>query len=113
MPSKSSDVLNVRFFANHTQDNARAVGGRISVESDALGFTPNALDIRLGGRAVRIEKREIAEITVEPRNPSLQELFTGGLRERLKVVRNDGRAELFVVDRLPSVVAALQKWRNE
>jgi hypothetical protein len=103
----------MKYLANHTQDKSRAVGGSISVESDALCFTPNSIDIRFGGRAIKIQKDEIDIITVEPREISLKEIFSGGIRERMKIVRKDGATDLFVVNNLHSVISDLRKWQNE
>jgi len=103
----------MKYPANHTQNQWRAVGGSISVESEALCFTPNFVDIRFGGRIVKIQKDEIVSITVEPRKVSFNEMFSGGLRDRMKIARKDGEVDLFVVNRLHSVIGDLQKWQNQ
>lgn len=95
------------WFANHTQCHWRAVGGRLFLTESRLLFYPNSIDARLGGQLCDIALDQITAIREEPSNLSLRELFSGGLRTRLRIEAIGGRVELFVVQHLADVIRSL------
>jgi hypothetical protein len=89
-----------RWVAHHAANRSqgkRAVGGGLHFTTHRALFCPNAIDARLGGEAWSCALAEITGAGVEPARYSLLELFSGGLRERLRLDLRDGREELFVV----------------
>lgn len=73
-----------------------------------LRFRPNAFDKVLGGESADIPLEQITRLGIEPGRASLKELFSGGLRSRLRVELGDGSVELFVVGRPAKAVEILQ-----
>ncbi|MFT4628809.1 MAG: hypothetical protein ACI8PZ_007505 [Myxococcota bacterium] len=94
-------------LANRTQGR-RAVGGSLDVADGHLWFRPNAFEAMLGGEAADIALDRIAGVGVEPARWSPLELFSGGLRSRVRVELADGSRELFVVGKPDDVVQLLQ-----
>ncbi|WP_436931503.1 hypothetical protein [Halosimplex halobium] len=92
--------------ANYTQSEDRAVGGVLTITSDAIEFAPNKVDELTGGTEVRIPVEEIESVGVEEKfsNGLTDALRGGGLRDRLRIERTDGRQELFVVSDLDGVI---------
>lgn len=89
-----------RWVAHHPANRAqgkRAVGGGLHFTTHHVFFRPNFVDAHLGGEAWSAPLTELAGAGVEPARYALTELFSGGLRERLRVDLRDGRSELFVV----------------
>src|SRR5665647_1413536 len=70
--------------ANRAQGK-RAVGGRLHVTTQRLLFLPNVIDARLGGKPWSCALAEVGNVCVEPGRFALTELFSGGLRDRLRI----------------------------
>ncbi len=96
-------------FANRTQGGYRAVGGKLFLTNQRLLFLPNRVDAALGGHAWEAELADVRGVGRQParRRPTM--LFSGGLRDRLRVVLNQGPVELFVVNQLEEVIARLEQ----
>jgi hypothetical protein len=93
------------FAANHSA-GARAVGGRVTVTSDALHFTPNRLDRLTGGKPLRLDRWSVHRFTVGQRTTA-DGPFSGGRRKRLEVHGADGRLA-FVVNGVERRIAELR-----
>lgn len=96
--------------ANRTQ-GSRAVGGRLFLTTTHLRFVAHRYDRMLGGRDLAILRREIAAASVADRSV-MGGPFAGGIRRRLQVDAQ-GRAELFVANRIDQVVAQVNAWLEE
>jgi hypothetical protein len=92
------------WLANHTR-NRVAKGGRLLVTDDELRFEPNAIEAAMGTEPWSTPLDAITAIDVAPARWHPAELFSGGLRKRLRV-HVDGQDQLFVVPD-PSGVAAV------
>ncbi len=86
----------IHLAANRSQGK-RAVGGGLHLTTQRLLFCPNVIDVRLGGKPFACTRAEIVAVGIERGRFSLLELFSGGLRDRLRLDLHDGRRELFVV----------------
>lgn len=96
------------WIAHHAANRAqgkRAVGGGLHFTTHRVLFCPNVIDARLGGKAWSCTLASIASVSLEPGRLSLFELFSGGLRERLRIDLHDKSRELFVI-RAPDARAA-------
>src|ERR1035437_2714950 len=82
--------------ANRSQGK-RAVGGGLHFTTRRVLFCPNAIDARLGGDPWSCSLGELTGASVEPGRFALGELFSGGLRDRLRVEVRAKAPELFVV----------------
>ena len=109
----SDEAIQKSWLANHTQRHWRGVGGKLFVTESRLLFQPNRMDARLGGQPLAIPLNQITTVGEEPRRLSFRELFSGGLRTRLRIEVIDGRIELFVVQRLSDVVYSLTTQLSE
>lgn len=92
--------------ANHVQDPQRAVGGRLFLTNQRLVFEPHAIEVRMDGRPWQAPLAAVTQVGTAPID--LGKLFGGGARRRLQVTFVDGTHALFVVNRLPAKVAAIQ-----
>ncbi len=100
-----------RFVANHPANRTqgrRAVGGGLHFTNYRALFTPNVIDAALAGEAWSCALEDITEVSVKPGRFSLLELFSGGLRSRLRILQRDGRKDVFVIASPLLVAAALQ-----
>lgn len=99
------------WVANHPANRSqgkRAVGGGLHFTNFRAIFTPNVLDAALGGEAWSCPLENISAIGVEPARFALSELFSGGLRSRLRIEQRDGRKDLFVISSPADVAAKVQ-----
>lgn len=85
------------YAANRTQGK-RAVGGTLHITTNRVMFQPNSMEFRMGGNAWTCSRTELVGAGIEPRRFALLELFSGALVDRLALVLNNGRRELFVVN---------------
>lgn len=85
--------------ANYTQSEGRALGGTLYITEDEIRFEPRKLDELTGGDELRIPVEDIVGVGVEEKfgGGIRDTLSGGGLRDRLRIERKDGREELFVV----------------
>ena len=74
---------------------------------DCLVFEPNVVDRKIGSRRFSVPSSMIAEIGIE--RPSASGLFSGGARQRLRVVTTDGVVHLFVINELDQRIAELRE----
>ena len=96
-PVMVDDERWVSHLAANRSQGKRAVGGGLHLTTQRLLFSPNVIDARLGGKPWSCALSEIASVGIERGRFSLLELFSGGLRDRLRVDLHDGRRERFVV----------------
>ncbi|MBW2463638.1 MAG: hypothetical protein JRH11_18445 [Deltaproteobacteria bacterium] len=87
------------YAANRTQ-RKRAVGGGLHITNQRVLFCPNVVDRSLGGQPWECAVAEVSSVSAEPGRFSLAELFSGGLRTRLRVDLRDGATQFFVVARV-------------
>jgi hypothetical protein len=100
-----------RWLANHAANRTqgkRAVGGGLHFTNYRVLFTPNVLDVALGGKAWACAREDVTAIGVQPARFAFTEMFSGGLVERLRLDLRDGRFELFVVSAPAEVARSLQ-----
>ncbi len=100
-----------RCLANRSQ-GARAVGGSLAIEEGEIRFTPNFFDIRLGGKRWSAPLESVVSIGKEPASWTPSNLFSGGLRARLRLELADGSHELFVVNKLDQLIDELRALRS-
>jgi hypothetical protein len=91
--------------ANRTQAGRRAVGGRLFLTGSRLLFEPNRVDAATGGKNWSAPLASIRSVSTEPRDWNL---FSGGLRTRLRLDLDDG-VELFAVNHLDEVVTVIRR----
>lgn len=81
-------------LANRTQGRWRAVGGKLFLTNKRVIFLPYFFDAMLSGDQWLVERSNVAKVdTVQPDGG----MFSGGLRERVRVSLKDGSESLFVV----------------
>lgn len=92
--------------ANRTSSKARAQGGQLHLTDRRLVFRPHAFDRLLRGREWNVTLDRVVGVEIEPRsgNP-----LSGGLRDRLRIEDVDGDVQLFVVNKLDSVVDEIRQ----
>jgi hypothetical protein len=84
----------------------RACGGFLWLTDRAVLFEPNRIDALAGGESRRVALAEIAEVALEPGGtPS----FSGGLRPRIRLILEDGRQELLLVNQIEARMSALRE----
>jgi len=93
--------------ANRAQ-GGRSVGGRIFLTNQRLVFEPNRIDSITGGRQWAVPLSAIHEVGFQTRD---RNLFSGGLRNRLRLTCADGDDELIVVNHLDDVIDVLETAR--
>lgn len=103
---QEGEIVVVEFLANRSQ-GWRAVGGKVWITSHRLLFLPNAVDVRTGGQEFSCRRSDIRWIDVEPPTTSGGP-FSGGLRRRLRVELADESTELFVVNRVETLVQTIR-----
>ena len=86
--------------ANREQTSLRQVGGRLFLTNQRLLFTPNRFDDATDGASLSCPVTHVADVAVEPSGLAAPLLGrTARLRRRRRVELQDGRVELFVVNR--------------
>ncbi len=93
--------------ANRTQGK-RAVGGGLHLTNLRVYFTPNVLDAAMGGQRWECGLDQLQSAGVEPARLAFSELFSGGVRSRLRLTQRDAQAQLFVVSRPAEVALRFQ-----
>jgi hypothetical protein len=107
---KSPDVhdpekIRWKKFANRTQGNP-AVGGRLYLTDRRLIFEPNRIDAATKGRPWSASLDSIEGVGTDSPNGNL---FSGGVRTRLRLDLDDGRSEYFVVNGVQDVIEVIEK----
>jgi hypothetical protein len=102
---RSGEQVILKRAANRTVGSL-AVGGRLFLTTERLVFVPHAFERLLGRSSAWIELPAIAEVGAEPRTGGL---FDGGLRSRLRVARDTGEKELFVVGDIGELVESISE----
>ncbi|MFC7343256.1 hypothetical protein [Saccharopolyspora griseoalba] len=110
VPPVEGEVVVSRRWANRNQHKARAVGGRFYVTNLRIVFCPHAVDAALAGEYWWTPLSEVTDVGKEKRN--LRQIYSGGLRTRLKITLVDGSAELFVVNKLDAVIDEIRTAAN-
>lgn len=113
--SEASEELVIKeFSANHTQSEGNAVGGKVTLTTESLLFTPNLVNKLLGGEECEIVLDNIESVGVEKKGSGSMKdtLKGGGLRDRLRIKLDDGTQELFVVSNLDEIVEELNRVVN-
>lgn len=95
-----SEMVELAYPANHTQNNWRAVGGKLFITNQRILFVPNKIDDKLGGEPVEITHDQVSAFFVKGKSISIKELFSGGLVDRLGIRLADGTEHSFVVNNL-------------
>ena len=92
---KSEEII-LAYPANMTQNDWRAVGGKLFITNQRITFTTNVIDDKLGGKSFYRAREDVDYIFIKERKLSFPELFSGGLINRL-------REASFSVQYLPKV----------
>jgi hypothetical protein len=80
-----------------------AFRGRLYVTTKYLIWTPVALFKSYGPEVEKISLSEIKDAKKTPPNGLLDAMFAGGAQYRLKIVKEDGTTDLWVVDDVDEV----------
>ena len=91
-----------RWGANHTQSSRRAVGGHLYLTTQRVIFEPHGLDAALEGSYWWAMLDRISDVGRQKRDFS--QPLGGSFRDRLKIVLNDGTEELFVLNKLDTII---------
>lgn len=105
IPAQPGEEVLFSALANRTQASYRAVGGKLFATNHRLVFLPHWFDRALGGEGLEIPLRTVTGIGDRPAGG---DTFGGGLRNRLTITHTGGE-ELFVVNKLPELVAELRR----
>lgn len=90
-----------------------ARGGRLTLLEDGLSFANHALDRGLTGNAEwQAAYADVVEVAKQPRQLSFREVFSGGLRARLRVRTADGAEALIVVPDVDEAVMHIEQLRR-
>ena len=95
-----AEFIALAYPANHTQNSWRAVGGKLFITNQRVLFLPNKIDNSLGGEPVEFYLHDIETVFLKEGQLSLNELFSGGLVDRLGLRMRDGQEHLFVVEKV-------------
>lgn len=98
----ADETWSAHHAANRTQGR-RAVGGGLHFTTRRVMFSPNRIDAALGGESWSCALTDIASLGLQPGKFSLLDLFSGGLRTRLRINR-----DLFVVRSPEATLAELR-----
>jgi hypothetical protein len=93
--------------ANRSQGK-HAVGGGLHFTNTRVLFTPNTIDASMGGKKWSCRLVDISAVGVEPGRFALTELFSGGLRARLRIEQKSGETDLFVISGPEAVAASFE-----
>lgn len=96
------------FPVNHTQGK-RAVGGKLFVSNSRLIFVPNRIDAFFKGKTWSLDIQDIENISTESPNLSVNNIFSGAWRKRLRITSYDKNTALFVVNDLEHVIEELNQ----
>ncbi len=102
-PELATDETWVAHYAANRSQGRRAVGGGLHLTTHRVLFSPNRIDASLGGEAWSCALTEIASLGIQPGKFALADLFSGGLRARLRINR-----DLFVIGSPETKLAELQ-----
>ena len=102
-PELAADETWVAHYAANRSQGRRAVGGGLHFTTRRVLFSPNRIDARLGGESWSCALTEIASLGIQPGRLALADLFSGGLRARLRINR-----DLFVIGSPATKLAELQ-----
>jgi hypothetical protein len=103
---QQGETLVTSFRANRTQGK-RAVGGSLHLTSQRVVFRPHIIDRATGGETWEAPLSAVTAVTVAPKGGSA---FDGSLRDRLAISTNL-ETSLFVVNKLPAVIATIDQAR--
>jgi hypothetical protein len=92
-------------FTNRTQGN-RAVGGRLYLTDRRLMLEPNRIDAAPKGRAWSAALFSIVEVRADTPNGNL---FSGGVRTRLRLDLDDGHSGYFEVNGVQDVLEVIER----
>ncbi len=107
-PTDDGEIVTWRRWANRTQSNSRAAGGRLYLTNRRVLFCPHAFDANTGGEYWSVPLEAITEVGKQPRTLNLQAAFNGAMRTRLRIDCADGSAELFVLNKLDQVITEIR-----
>ena len=114
--ARPGEVIRWSAMANRTQGDPtrgvpRAVGGKLFLTNQRVLFTPHRLDYLFAGEKWEAAVADIQQVDKEPhdRRPSSATLFSGALRDRLRLTFKDGSVALFVVNNLDDALAHFQQ----
>ncbi|MBQ6639698.1 MAG: hypothetical protein IJH84_01545 [Saccharopolyspora sp.] len=107
-PTDDGEIVTWRRWANRTQSNSRAAGGRLYLTNRRVLFCPHAFDANTGGEYRSIPLAAITEVGKQPRTLNLRAAYNGGLRTRLRIDCADGSTELFVLNKLDQVITEIR-----
>lgn len=80
---------------------------------DRLSFGNHAVDRAFTGNAQwETSYADVVEVAKQPRQLSFRELFSGGLRARLRVRTADGGVALFVVPNIDEALTHIEQMRQ-
>ena len=114
--ARPGEVIRWSAMANHSQGDPtkgfpRAVGGKLFLTNQRVLFTPHRFDYIFAGEKWEGEVAEIQQVGKEPHDRRLSgtTLFSGALRDRLRLTFKDGSVVLFVVNDLDEALAQFQQ----
>jgi hypothetical protein len=95
--------------ANHERTALRQIGGRLFLTDRRLLFVPSRFDRASGGAGWECRLEDISDVGVEPAQAAVP--FFGRaarLRRRLRLTKQDGSIDLFVVNGVLDAVDTLR-----
>ncbi|GAB3280255.1 hypothetical protein GCM10027563_08950 [Parasphingorhabdus pacifica] len=98
------------YWANRTQNRWMNSGGTLYLSSHRILFSPNLINANLGGRKWWALREDVTGADIVRQN--LADLFSGGLRKRLKIDLRDGPAQLFIVPEPALVAKDIRSWTS-
>jgi hypothetical protein len=104
---KGGETVQLAYPANYTQNQWRAVGGKLFITTQRVIFLPHVFDDLLGGKSIELSLESIVDLFVRERSLSFKELFSGGLVDRLGIRLNNGQEFLFVVWHVQETMMAI------
>jgi hypothetical protein len=103
MDPVAGEVVHSYRRANRTQSDQRSVGGWLYFTNHRLAFHPHKFDAALAGEQWWMPWERIAGVGKEKK--SLRAIQGGSLRDRLRIELDDGSIELFVINKLDTMIA--------
>jgi len=100
----SDDDLGFRVAASWCDPGKVTYGGHLELTSTRLAWTPTSRNQKLGAKAWSVPVDDVREIGKSPRTWCISD---GGIRVRMRIATADGGEQLFVVNKLNSVLDAL------
>lgn len=92
-------------LSNRKQSTNRAIGGKLFLTNKRLLFSPHLFDYILFGKKWSMELDQIATVDKQEKGG---DIFSGGIKDRLRVTLKNGEIELFVVSNLDKVIEELK-----